>query len=86
MIRKNLINCKLIDEKRSGKNIIDEYMKHLQPGIETCPYCGSSGELHVHAYYGRTLIELIDGHPVKIRLNATIDKIKNLFLISNLYI
>lgn len=68
MIRKNLINCKLIDEKRSGKNIIDEYMKHLQPGIETCPYCGSSGELHVHAYYGRTLIEFIDGHPVKIRL------------------
>ena len=68
MIRKNLINCKLIHEKRCGKTIFDEYMKHLQAGMETCPNCGSKGELHIHAYYGRTLIEFIDGRPVKIRL------------------
>ena len=68
MIRKNLINCKLIDEKRSGKTIFDEYKKHLVPGLETCPYCGSTGELHIHAYYSRTLIEFIDGHPVTIKL------------------
>lgn len=68
MIRKNLINCKLIREKRFGKTIFDEYMGHLQPGTESCPYCGSKGDLHVHAYYNRTLIEFFDGHPVKISI------------------
>lgn len=68
MIRKNLINCKLIREKRSGKSIFDDYMKSLQPGVETCPYCRSQGGLRVHAYYDRTLIEFIDGHPIKISL------------------
>jgi len=68
MIRKNLINCKLIREKRSGKSIFDDYMKHLQPGAEACPYCGEQGDLHVHAYYDRTLIEFVDGHPLKVSL------------------
>ena len=68
MIRKNLINCKLIREKRSGKSIFDDYMKRLQPVTEACPYCGCRGELHVHAYYGRSLIEFVDGHPVKFSL------------------
>lgn len=68
MIRKNLIKCKLIREKRSGKSIFDDHMKHLQPGAEPCPYCGEQGDLHVHAYYTRTLIEFIDGHPRKLSL------------------
>lgn len=63
MIRKNQINCKLIREKRPGKTILKECMDSFRPEAETCPYCGCKGEMHVHAYYGRTLIDFIDGHP-----------------------
>ena len=68
MIRKNLINCKLIREKRSGKSIFQGCMDHLRPGSEVCPLCGCRGEMRVHAYYDRSLIEFIDGRPVKVSL------------------
>ena len=65
MIRKNLISCKLIREKRCGKSIFMECMDHLSPGTQVCPYCGCKGNCRIHAYYGRTLIDLIGGRPVK---------------------
>lgn len=68
MIRKNLINCKLIREKQPGKSHFKKCMDHLRPETETCPYCGCRGCLRVHAYYGRSLIEFIDGRPVKTSL------------------
>ena len=68
MIRKNLINCKLIREKRSGKSIFQGCMDHLRPGTEVCPYCGCRGVMRVHGYYDRSLIEFIDGRPVKVSL------------------
>ena len=68
MIRKNLINCKLIWEKRAGKIIFQGCMDHLRPGSEVCPLCGCRGEVRVHAYYDRFLIEFIDGRPVKVSL------------------
>lgn len=63
MIRKNLINCKLIQEKRPGKAIFKDCMNTFQPESETCPYCRCKGKLHIHAYYGRTLIDFINGRP-----------------------
>lgn len=66
MIRKNQINCKLIREKRPGKIIFKDCMDSFRPEAETCPYCGCKGELRVHAYYGRTLIDFIEGHPESI--------------------
>lgn len=30
---------------------------------ETCPICGSSGNCHIHAYYGRRIIDFIHGKP-----------------------
>lgn len=43
-------------------------MDHLKPGSEPCPYCGCRGEMRVHAYYDRSLIEFISGRPVKASL------------------
>ena len=65
MIRKNLINCKLTREKRPEKIIFKECMARLQPGMETCPYCGCRGKMRVHAYYGRSLVGIAGGRPVK---------------------
>jgi len=68
MIRKNLINCKLFREKRSGKSIFQDCTDHFRPESESCPYCGCSGKMRVHGYYDRSLIEFIDGRPVKVSL------------------
>lgn len=68
MIRKNLISCKLIREKRCGNSIFKACMGHLRPGTQVCPYCGCKGECRIHAYYGRTLIDFVDGKPVKASL------------------
>ncbi len=68
MIRKNLINCKLIREKRPGKTIFQWCTDHLRPEKEACPYCGCQGKLRIHGYYGRYLIEFINGRPVKVSL------------------
>ena len=39
-------------------------MDSFRPERETCPICGSSGNCHVHAYYGRRIIDFIHGKPV----------------------
>lgn len=39
-------------------------MASFCPEREACPICGSSGNCHVHAYYGRRIIDFIHGKPV----------------------
>ena len=39
-------------------------MASFRPETEACPICGSSGNCHVHAYYGRRIIDFIHGKPV----------------------
>lgn len=39
-------------------------MASFCPQKQACPSCGSSGSCHIHAYYGRKIIDFIDGHPV----------------------
>ena len=65
MIRKNPIICKIIREKRRGDSIFRECMDCLSPDTQACPYCGCKGKCRIHAYYGRTLIDIIGGKPVK---------------------
>lgn len=43
-------------------------MDQLKPGTEACPYCRCRGEMRIHGYYDRSLIEFIDGRPVKVSL------------------
>lgn len=43
-------------------------MDCFRPEIEVCPYCGCKGELRVHGYYDRSLIEFIDGRPEEVSL------------------
>ena len=40
-------------------------MAKFQSGQETCPICGSSGNCHIHDYYGRSVIDFRNGHPEK---------------------
>ena len=68
MIRKNLINCKLIREKKSGKLLLSEYMPHFRPEQETCPYCKCKGNCRIHGYYYRRLIDFVNGRPVVARV------------------
>ena len=68
MIRKNTINCKLSHEKRTVKKIFNSCMDSFRLDQEVCPHCGCFGKLRIHAYYNRTLIDLVDGRPGKIRL------------------
>lgn len=64
MIRKNALFCKLIRIKKSSKVLFESYMASFCPEREACPICGSSGNCHVHAYYGRRIIDFIHGKPV----------------------
>ena len=65
MIRKNALLCKLIRIKTSSKFLFDSFMAKFKPELETCPICGSTGNCHIHAYYGRSIVDLKGGHPVK---------------------
>jgi len=40
-------------------------MASFSPSRETCPVCGSSGNCHIHAYYGRKIVDFIRGKPVR---------------------
>lgn len=40
-------------------------MSHFKPDQETCPICGSFGNCHIHAYYGRHITDFIAGKSVK---------------------
>lgn len=65
MIRKNLLLCKIIRIKTSSKSLFDSYMNHFQPQLETCPICGSTGNCHIHDYYGRSIIDFRAGQHKK---------------------
>lgn len=65
MIRKNLLLCKMIRIKTSSKFLFDSYMAKFQPRLETCPICGSTGNCHIHDYYGRSIIDFISGNSQK---------------------
>ena len=61
MIRKNLLLCKIIRIKTSSKSLFDSYMALFRPELETCPICGSTGNCHIHDYYGRSIIDFKSG-------------------------
>ena len=65
MIRKNLLFCKIIRIKTSSKSLFDSYMEHFKPERETCPICGSTGNCHIHHYYGRSIIDFKAGRQEK---------------------
>lgn len=44
--------------------MFESYIASFRPETEACPICGSSGNCHVHAYYGRRIIDFIHGKPV----------------------
>lgn len=74
MIRKNLIDCKLIPTFFSGLFHFDNCMDSFNPEAETCPICGCRGRCHIHAYYYRYLVDF-DGS------NVTMTRIRVLRLI-----
>ena len=43
-------------------------MDAFQHETEYCPYCQSKGQMHIHAYYDRTIIDFIEGRPQKVHL------------------
>ena len=65
MIRKNLLLCKIIRIKTSSKSLFDSYMERFQPERETCPICRSTGNCHIHHYYGRSIIDFKAGRQEK---------------------
>ena len=40
-------------------------MALFQPRLETCPICGSTGNCHIHDYYGRSIIDFKAGKQEK---------------------
>ena len=65
MIRKNSLFCKLIHIKSSSKVLFDSYMVSFRLELETCPFCGSKGNCRIHAYYGRKIVDFIQGRPLR---------------------
>ena len=61
MIRENSLFCKLIRIKSSSKALFDSFMGGFRPEFQTCPCCGSKGSCRIHAYYGRSLTDFVDG-------------------------
>lgn len=43
-------------------------MANFQPRLETCPLCGSTGNCHIHDYYGRSIIDFHAGKREKSNL------------------
>lgn len=71
MIRKNSLLFKLFKIKISSKSFFHQFMPLFKPELETCPVCESTGNLHIHSYYKRTLIDFIDGKPVRHEITIT---------------
>lgn len=65
MIRKNSLFCKIIRIKSSSKSIFESFMAQFHPEMETCPVCGSKGQCHIHAYYGRNITDFQNGKPTR---------------------
>ena len=40
-------------------------MDGFRPELQTCPCCGRKGSCSVHAYYGRSLVDFMNGKPVR---------------------
>lgn len=40
-------------------------MDGFHPELQTCPCCGTQGSCCIHAYYGRSLVDFINGAPVR---------------------
>jgi transposase-like protein len=64
MIRKNSLFGKIIKQKTSTKFLFEHFMDHVKPFLETCPVCHSHGNLKIHSYYKRKLIDFVGGKPV----------------------
>ena len=64
MIRKNSLFCKMIRIKTSTKFLFDSFMADFLPESEECPFCHSSGNCKIHAYYDRSIIDIVHGKPV----------------------
>lgn len=45
-------------------------MASFRPENQSCPVCGSTGNCHIHAYYGRRIIDFIHGAPVTSRVTV----------------
>ena len=74
MIRKNTINCKLIQIKTSNISGFDVYRNacddiNLQD--EVCPTCGCKGSCSHYGHYERCLIDFKDGSPYCMTLKIT---------------
>lgn len=39
-------------------------MDGFRPELRTCPQCGTKGSCRIHAYYGRSIVDFIDGKTV----------------------
>ncbi len=65
MIRENSLFCKLIRIKTSSKCLFDSFMARFRPESQTCPFCGAKGSCTIHAYYDRSLVDFINGSPVR---------------------
>ena len=71
MIRKNSLFCKLFRIKISSKSFFHRFMPLFRPELETCPVCESTGNLKIHSYYKRNLIDFIDGKVVHHEITIT---------------
>ena len=71
MIRKNSLFIKLFKLKISSKSFFEKYMAFFCVKAETCPTCKSSGNLNIHSYYKRNLIDFIDGQVIHHTISIT---------------
>lgn len=65
MIRENSLFCKLIRIKSSSKALFDSFMAGFHPELQACPCCGVKSACRIHAYYGRSLVDFVNGTPVR---------------------
>lgn len=61
MIRKNLLNCNLIQLKNLTKSLFNGFMVSFQPETEVCSFCNCKGRCRIHGYYERSIIDFSDG-------------------------
>ncbi len=64
MIRKKSLFCKIIRIKTSSKSLFLDFMDSFHPESEKCPVCHSTGNCKTHAFYSRSIIDIIHGKPV----------------------